>query len=45
MNDETLEAVVKVIDDQLEAMRELADTLDRLTRWVQGGDPFPEDES
>ena len=45
MSDDTLEAVVKVLDDQLAAMRELADTLDRLTVWVQGGDPFPEDET
>lgn len=45
MTDQTLEAVVKVLDDQLAAMRELADTLDRLTVWVQGGDPFPEDET
>lgn len=45
MTEQTLEAVVKVLDDQLAAMRELSDTLDRLTVWVQGGDPFPEDET
>ena len=45
MNEHTLEQAVRVLDDQLAAMRELADTLDRLTVWIEGGDPFPEDET